>query len=77
MFFTLGSRGQTRDKLSIQHHNFITLPNMLSKEREKKYVQKIANLSPNSIYARRKKVFSSHILLYILKLGRGRENSGE
>lgn len=68
MFFTLGSRGQTRDKLSIQHHNFITLPNMLLEKKGKKYVQKIANLSPNSKEARRKKVFSSHALLCNIKL---------
>lgn len=41
MFFTLGSRGQTRDKLSIQHHNFITLPNMLLKKREKNTCKKL------------------------------------
>lgn len=41
MFFTLGSRGQTRDKLSIQHHNFITLPNMLLEKKGKNMCKKL------------------------------------
>lgn len=62
------NEGQTR--LSIQHHNFATLPYKLLKGRGKILCKKMADLSPAS----KTEVIYSHLFQFIIKLGRGKEN---